>query len=408
VVAGFAGWLFDAYDFFLVVFCLTAIARDFHKSDSQIALLITMTLAFRPVGGFVFGLLGDRYGRRIPLMINIGTFAVAEILTGLAPNYTALLIVRALFGVVMGGNWGVGASLAMEGSPPGRRGMFSGLLQEGYAAGNVLAAVCYFLLFPRLGWRPLFFVGSLPAVLLVLYISLRVKESAVWRRGRKRSQTWGRQAAEIFSHWKLFLYLLAFMTMMLFASHGTQDMYPTFLQRQWHFGPTTRASITGLSGIGAIIGGITFGHFSDKWGRRRAIIAAFVLGGATIPVWAYAPNRIWLIIGAFVMQFMVQGAWGVVPAHLAELSPNSVRALLPGFAYQSAGVIASSVVYLEAAYAEKASYATAMALTAISVFVLASVIAAVGPERRGMALLVSAAQERDGLRPTLDREADPR
>ncbi len=191
------------------------------------------------------------------------------------------------------------------------------------------------------------------------------------------------------SHWKLFLYLLIFMTMMLFASHGTQDMYPTFLQRQWHFNPAHRSAITALSGIGAIIGGITFGHFSDKWGRRRAIVTAFVLGILVIPVWAYAPNQLLLIAGAFVMQFMVQGAWGVVPAHLAELSPPSVRALLPGFAYQSAGVIASSVVYLEAAYAQKTSYATAMALTAVSVFVLASIVAGLGKERRGLALSVS-------------------
>lgn len=393
VIAGFAGWLFDAYDFFLVVFCLTAIAKDFHKTDSEIALVITMTLACRPVGGFIFGLLGDRYGRRIPLMINVGFFAIAEILTGLAPNYATLLVVRAVFGIVMGGNWGVGASLAMEGAPAGRRGMFSGLLQEGYAAGNVLAAVAYFLMFPRLGWRPLFFVGSLPALLLLLYIGFRVNESAVWQRRQKTSQTWSQQVTEVFSHWKLFLYLLAFMTMMLFASHGTQDMYPTFLQRQWHFSPTRRAAITGLSGIGAVIGGITVGHLSDKWGRRKAIIAAFVLAVVIIPVWAYAPNQLWLIIGAFVMQFMVQGAWGVVPAHLAELSPDSVRALLPGFAYQSAGVIASSVVYIEAAYAQRTSYATAMALTAISVFVLASVMAAFGPERRGMTLLTSAVRE---------------
>lgn len=394
VIAGFAGWLFDAYDFFLVVFCLTAIARDFHKSDSQIALVITMTLIFRPVGGFVFGLLGDRYGRRIPLMINVGVFAIAEILTGLAPNYVTLLLVRALFGVVMGGNWGVGASLAMEGSPANRRGMFSGLLQEGYAAGNVLAAACYFLLFPRMGWRPLFFVGSLPALLLLVFIRFRVKESEVWRKRIRPRQSWGQQAAEVFSHWRLFLYLLAFMTMMLFASHGTQDMYPTFLQRQWHFSPARRSAITGLSGIGAVIGGIIFGHLSDKWGRRRAIIVAFALGTAIIPVWAYAPNQFWLIAGAFVMQFMVQGAWGVVPAHLAELSPDSVRALLPGFAYQSAGVIASSVVYIEAAYAQKASYATAMALTAVSVFVLASIMAALGPERRGLTLLTSARESK--------------
>jgi SHS family lactate transporter-like MFS transporter len=383
VIAGFSGWLLDAFDFFLVTFCLTAIARDFHKSDPQVALVITMTLAFRPVGGFIFGILADRYGRRVPLMINIGVFAVAEILTGLAPNYTALLIVRALFGVVMGGNWGVGASLAMEGAPVGRRGMLSGLLQEGYAAGNVLAAVSYFFLFGRVGWRPLFFLGCLPAIALVLFIQFGVKESAVWQKKSKVKQTWAEHRREIFSHWKLFLYLLLFMTMMLFASHGTQDMYPTFLQRQWHLSPSRRAAITAISGIGAIVGGIIIGHLSDKWGRRRAIITAFALGALVIPVWAFAPNQFLLIVGAFLMQFMVQGAWGVIPAHLAELSPDSVRALLPGFAYQSAGVIASSVVYIEAIYAQKTSYATAMALTAISVFVLASIMASVGRERHG-------------------------
>jgi SHS family lactate transporter-like MFS transporter len=314
-------------------------------------------------------------------MINIGFFALAEIFTGLAPNYTVLLIVRALFGVVMGGNWGVGTSLAMEGAPVGKRGMLSGLLQEGYAAGNVLAAVSYLFLFGRVGWRPLFFLGSVPAILLVLFIRFRVKESAVWQKAHTRS--WGEQGREIVSHWKLFLYLVAFMTMMLFASHGTQDMYPTFLQREWHFSPSRRAAITAISGVGAIIGGIVFGHFSDRLGRRRTIITAFVLGVLIIPLWAYAPNQALLITGAFLMQFMVQGAWGVIPAHLAELSPDSVRGLLPGFAYQSAGIIASTVVYIEAAYAQKTSYATAMALTAVSVFVLACVMAAVGRERRG-------------------------
>lgn len=387
VVAGFSGWLLDAFDFFLITFCLTAIAHEFHKSDAQIALVITMTLAFRPVGGFLFGLIADRYGRRLPLMINIGVFAVAEILTGLAPSYKALLVVRALSGVVMGGNWGVGASLAMEGAPAGKRGVLSGLLQEGYAAGNVLAAACFFLLFDRVGWRPLFFLGSLPALLLVLFIQFRVKESEVWQKSSRARLGFAEQRREIFSHWRLFLYLLIFMTMMLFASHGTQDMYPTFLQRQWHFSPARRSAITGVAGIGAIIGGIVFGHLSDKWGRRKAIILAFVLGALLIPVWAYAPNQALLVTGAFLMQFMVQGAWGVIPAHLAELSPSSVRALLPGFAYQSAGVIAASVVYLEAVSAQKTSYATAMALTAVSVFAMASVMAWLGRERHGVELV---------------------
>ncbi len=390
VIAGFSAWLLDAFDFFRVTFCLTAIGQEFHKTDAQIALVITMTMAFRPVGGFLFGIMADRYGRRIPLMINTGVFAISDILTGLAPNYTALLVVRALFGIVMGGCWGVGASLAMEGAPIHRRGLLSGLLQEGYAAGNVLAAVAYFFLIGPLGWRPLFYLGSVPAILLVLYIKFRVKESVVWKREFRTKQPWPEQRREILSHWKLFLYLLAFMTMMLFASHGTQDMYPTFLQRQWHFDPHQRATITAISGIGAILGGLCFGHLSDKWGRRKAIILAFILASVLIPLWAYAPTPLLLVTGAFLMQFMVQGAWGVIPAHLSELSPDSVRALLPGFAYQSAGIIASSVVYIEAVYAQKTSYSTAMALTAISVFVLASIMAMVGKERRGQRFGASA------------------
>ncbi|MGB8539458.1 MAG: MFS transporter [Acidobacteriaceae bacterium] len=386
VVAGFSGWLLDSFDFFLVTFCLTAIARDFHKSDAQIALVITMTLAFRPVGGFVFGLMADRYGRRLPLMINTGLFAIAEILTGLAASYATLLAVRALFGVVMGGQWGVGASLAMEKAPANKRGMLSGLLQQGYASGNVVAAICYFLVYPHVGWRPLFFIGSLPAILLVLFIRFRVQESEVWRETQPQKVGWAQHAREIASHWKLFLYLLIFITMMLFASHGTLDMYPTFLQREWHFSPARRSAITAFSAVGAILGGVIIGHLSDKWGRRRAVITAFVMGMVLIPVWAYAPNQILLIASAFLMQFMVQGAWGVIPAHLAELSPNSVRAFLPGFAYQSAGTLASSVVYIEAVFAQKTSYATAMALTAVSVFILASVMAAIGRERRGHTL----------------------
>ena len=383
VIAGFSGWLLDAFDFFLITFCLTAIARDFHKSDAQIALVITMTMALRPAGGFLFGLLADRYGRRIPLMINMGVFAVAGVLTGLAPNYTSLLVIRGLFGIVMGGTWGVGASLAMEGAAARHRGLLSGLLQEGYAAGNVLAAAFYFFCFHSLGWRWLFILSSIPAVPLVLYIVFFVKESQVWQHSAARRMSWSQQHREILSHWRLFLYLLAFMTMMLFSSHGTQDMYPTFLERQWHLTPERRAVVTAISGIGAILGGLAFGWFSDHAGRRRAIITAFLFAALLIPLWAYAPNQALLIVGAFLMQFMVQGAWGVIPAHLAELSPDSVRALLPGFAYQSAGIIASSVVWLEAIYAHRTSYATAMALTAISVFALASLIAWLGKERHG-------------------------
>src|SRR5215471_18159534 len=188
LLAGFLGWTLDAFDFFLVVLCLTAIAKEFNKDDKAIALTITVTLAFRPVGAFIFGLLADRYGRRIPLIIDLIFYSVVEVLSGLAPNYTTFLVLRALFGIGMGGEWGVGASLAMEKVPPRLRGVLSGLLQEGYAAGYLLAAICYFVVFPRWGWRPMFFIGGLPA-LLAIFVRLRVKESAVWQ--KTRHENWG-------------------------------------------------------------------------------------------------------------------------------------------------------------------------------------------------------------------------
>ena len=382
VLAGFLGWTLDAFDFFLVVFSLTAIAKEFDKSDADIALSITLTLAFRPVGAFIFGLMADRYGRRIPLMIDLVFYSVVEVASGLAPNYATFLVLRALFGVGMGGEWGVGASLAMEKAPSRQRGMLSGLLQEGYAVGYLLAAIVYFGVFPRWGWRPLFFIGGLPA-LLALFVRARVSESEVWQ--QTKHESWGQLGRAIVSHWRLFCYLTILMAMMNCVSHGTQDMYPTFLQREWGFTPTGRAALTAFSMVGAIIGGVLFGYYSDRIGRRRAIVIALVLAMVVIPVWAFAPSLSLLVIGAFAMQFMVQGAWGVIPAHLNELSPDNVRGFLPGFAYQCGVLLASAIVYLEALYAARTSYATSMALTALTVFIMGAVVAALGDERRGVA-----------------------
>jgi SHS family lactate transporter-like MFS transporter len=395
VIASFWGWTLDAYDFFLVVFCLTAIGKEFQQSDAQIALSITLTLLFRPVGAFLFGLLADRYGRRIPLIINILFYSLAEVFTGLTHSYKTFLIMRALFGIGMGGQWGVGASLAMEKVPARLRGVLSGLLQQGYAAGSLLAALSYFLLFSRWGWRPLFFLGSLPALLLVIFIYTQVEESAVWEQSKQLS--WKAMGQELGSHWKLFLYLSGFMMTMQFASHGTQDMYPTFLERQWHFDPSHRSAITAISSVGAIIGGITVGHLSDLYGRRRSIIAGLMVAILVIPLWAYARSPLSLIFGAFLMQFMVQGAWGVIPAHLSELSPDSVRAFLPGFAYQCGLLLSSAVTYIEAVLAQRTNYSTAMALTAVCAFVLASFMAAVGRERRGVVFGIPAHSKEEVL-----------
>jgi MFS transporter, SHS family, lactate transporter len=379
LAASFLGWTLDAFDYFLVVFCLTAIGREFHQSDASMALAITVTLAFRPIGAFLFGLLADRYGRRTPLMIDLIFYSVVEVLSGLAPNFATFMLLRALFGIGMGGEWGVGASLAMEKAPPRLRGLLSGFLQQGYAFGNLLAAGCYFFFFDKLGWRPLFFIGGLPA-LLALFVRFRVKESEVWV--KTRHHTWGHLFRSIASHWKLFLFLVLLMTSFNFVSHGTQDMYPTFLERQWHFGAKQRAVVTAISMVGAIVGGTLFGAYSDRFGRRRAMITGLLAAVLMIPLWAFSPSTALLMIGAFLMQFMVQGAWGVIPAHLTELSPDAVRGFLPGFGYQCGVLIAGTVAYIEAVFAKHASYSVAMAATGGTVFLLAAVVTAFSHEKR--------------------------
>src|SRR5258705_2932222 len=266
VVAGFLGWMLDAFDFFVVVMTLTAIAKEFHRSDAKIAVSITLRLAFRPVGAFIFGLLAARYGGRLPLMLDLIFYSIVEVLSGLAPTYWSFLILRALFGIGMGGEWGVGASLAMEKVPPRLRGVLSGLLQEGYATGYLLAAGCYFFVFPRWGWRPMFFIGGLPA-LLAIYVRLQVKESEVWK--KTRHENWSELGRGIASHWKLFIYLVLLMMMMNFVSHGTQDMYTTLLKRHWGFSPPRVGAVTAISMVGALAGGLLFGLMSDSFGRRR-------------------------------------------------------------------------------------------------------------------------------------------
>lgn len=381
LIACFLGWTLDAFDFFLVAFCLTAIGRDFHQSDKAVALSITLTLGFRPVGAFLFGLLADRYGRRLPLMIDLIFYSVVEVATGFAPNFTTFLVLRALFGIGMGGEWGVGASLAMEKVPAKWRGVLSGFLQQGYALGNLLAAVCYLFLFDRWGWRPLFFLGGLPA-LLAFFVRFRVKESEVWQESRQ--QNWSQLFTSAFRYWKLFLYLVLLMTGMNLASHGTQDMYPTFLQRFWHMGTVERSVVSAISMVGAIAGGVVIGFISDRFGRRRAIVLSLIAAILVTPLWAYAPRLAVLITGAFLLQFFVQGAWGVIPAHLSELSPNSIRGFLPGFAYQCGVLLAGSVAAVEAELAEHMTYPTAMAVTAVSVFLVTAVIASLGRENRAV------------------------
>jgi SHS family lactate transporter-like MFS transporter len=382
VTASFLGWTLDAFDFFLVTYTLTAIAKDLGVGDKAVVLSLTLTLFMRPVGAFIFGLLADRIGRKKALMANLLFYASAEVATGFAQNYVTFMVLRALFGIGMGGEWGVGSSLAMEQAPQNRRGIISGLLQEGYAFGNLLAAIAYFFVFPHFGWRGMFFLGGIPA-LVALYTRFYVKESKVWEKRKTRS--WGEYTREVASHWKLFLYLFVFMALMNFISHGTQDMYPTFLQRDWGFTPRRVATVSIIANFGAIAGGLLFGHFSDKIGRRRSIIIALCLAVVVTPLWAFAPSLPLLVVGGFLMQFMVQGAWGVIPVHINELAPDSVRGFLPGFAYQCGVAVAGTVAYIEAVFADKMPYSRAMAFTAVTVFVLGAIAAKMGKERHGVA-----------------------
>src|SRR6266542_2552336 len=381
LLASSLGWALDAFDFFVLAFVIPTVAEEFHVGVPEIAECITVTLAFRPVGAFIFGLLADRYGRRLPLMINLVFYSLIEVLSGLAPDYTTFLVLRALFGIGMGGEWGVGASLAMEKVPPRLRGVLSGLLQEGYAAGYLLAAGCYFFVFPRWGWRPMFFIGGLPA-LLAIFVRLRVKESEVWE--RTRHENWSQLGRGIASHWRLFIYLVLLMMMMNFVSHGTQDLYPTLLKRAWNFSPRKVAAVTAFTMVGEISGGILFGLLSDRVGRRRSMIIALFCAILVIPLWALSPALSLLLAGGFVMQFMVQGAWGIIPAHLTELSPDSVRGFLPGFSYQCGVALAGLVTFIQAIFAARTSYPATMALTALTVLIGAIVVSALGREKRGI------------------------
>jgi SHS family lactate transporter-like MFS transporter len=376
------GWTLDAFDFFILVFVVPTVAREFHRSIAEVAFTITATLLMRPLGAIIFGWMADRYGRRMPLMVDIIFYSIVEVLSGLAPGYRSFLLLRMLYGVGMGGEWGVGTALAMEAVPVERRGMMSGLLQEGYAAGYLFAAAAYYFVFPHLGWRPLFFIGGLPA-LLTLYIRTKVPESPVWERQRPDKTTILRT---IRGNLRSFFYLAALLSMMGLISHGTQDLYPTFLERERGLGPQAVAFIAIIYNIGALAGGIVFGHWSDWIGRRRAMIIAVLIALAATPLWLYPRSLLMLAAGAFVMQFMVQGAWGIIPAHLSELSPPEARGLFTGLTYHLGVLVAANAAFVEAILAEHMGYANALALVAGSVLIGGAIVIALGGERKGAAL----------------------
>jgi SHS family lactate transporter-like MFS transporter len=394
VAATFLGWTLDAFDFFLLVFVLKDIAAEFGTDVKDVTFAILLTLAMRPVGAYLFGRAADRWGRRPALMVNILLYSAIEFASGFAPNLTALLVLRAVFGIAMGGEWGVGASLTMESIPPHARGLVSGLLQSGYPAGYFLASIVYGLLYSYIGWRGMFMVGVIPA-LLVFYIRRTVPESPNWKPAPSSANT----LAVVKAHWRLGIYAVLLMTAFNFFSHGTQDIYPTFLQIQHKLSPHQVSLIAVIYNIGAIVGGLSFGSLSERFGRRRMIIIASLLSLAVLPLWAFATSIIWLAVGAFMMQVMVQGAWGVVPVHLNELSPDEARGTFPGFVYQLGNLIASVNGTLQVGIAEHygGDYGFALALVAGTVAVVIAILAALGTEARGVVFGTGGAQTRPKL-----------
>ena len=397
-VACFLGWTLDAFDFFLLTVCLRAIAADFHVTIPQVAEAIFWTLVMRPVGALVFGLLAERFGRRPTLMLNVVAFSLFVLASAFAPSLKIFLVCRALFGIAMGGVWGVGAALALETLPASGRGFFSGVLQEGYVVGNLLAAALYGLLFPHLhgsgmftAWRVMFMIGALPA-LLALYMQFKVAESPVWLAAREKRLLTGAKKESAFD-WKSFrvylpsvLFLVLLMTAFTSFSHGTQDLYPTFLEKDHLLDPARVGLIVVIGSIGALLGGISCGAASERFGRKRMIIIASLCALPVIPLWVWSHSVLGLAVGGFLMQFAVQGAWGVVPAHLNELSPGPVRAIFPGLAYQLGNLCSSRNGVFQATIAARfhgGALHIVLSGTAVVAALLVAGITALGREAKG-------------------------
>lgn len=404
-VACFLGWTLDAFDYFLLTLCLTSIAASYHVGIKSVAEAIFWTLAMRPVGAFLFGLMAERYGRRPTLMLNVVSFSVFGLASAFAPTIGSFMLCRGLFGVAMGGEWGVGAALAFETLPAEGRGFFSGLLQEGYVVGSLLAAALYWLLFPHLhgtgmmtGWRVMFMIGSLPA-LLAFYLRFKVEESPVWLAAKQERKIKGTSLRASFDLKGMarflpsFLFLVVLMAAFNSFSHGTQDLYPAFLSRDHGLKAGHVGLVVMIGNIGALVGGICWGAASERLGRKRAIIWAALLALPMIPLWGWSHTAVGLAAGGFLMQFMVQGAWGIIPAHLNELSPGPVRAIFPGFAYQLGNLISSRNSVFQVMLANRYSggmLKLVLTWTVVIVALLVAAITALGKEKTGATLTAGA------------------
>ncbi|WP_156658144.1 MFS transporter [Mycobacterium kyorinense] len=391
-VAALLGWTMDAFDYFLVVLVYADIAETFHHTKTEVAFLTTATLMMRPVGALLFGLWADRVGRRLPLMVDVTFYSVVGFLCAFAPNFTVLVILRLLYGIGMGGEWGLGAALAMEKVPGERRGFFSGLLQEGYAFGYLLATVASLLVIDWLGlsWRWLFGLSIVPA-LVSLIIRYRVRESEVWETAQQRMRLTNTRIRDILRDAKVvrrFIYLVVLMTAFNWMSHGTQDVYPTFLSASHDGGAAlsgaTTKSIVVIYNVGAILGGLVFGTLSQRYGRRHTVVFCAIFGLPIVPLFAYSRSAAMLCLGAFLMQVVVQGAWGVIPAHLTEMSPDAIRGFYPGVTYQLGNLLAAFNLPLQEALAVSHGYPFALAATITPVLIAVALLTAIGKDATGI------------------------
>ena len=386
VIASYLGWSLDAFDYFVLVFVLTDVSQAFHVGLTAVALALTLTLAFRPLGAFFFGRLADRYGRRPVLMVNIACYSVFGFLTAFSPSLIAFLVIRSLFGIAMGGVWGIGASLAFETVARDKRGFVSGLMQSGYATGYLGASLVFGFLYTWLGWRGMFVAGIAPAALLILYIWSQVTEAPGWNPERGRSSS---TFSVLKSHWRLALFAIVMMAAFNFFSHGTQDLYPTFLQKQRGFDHATVSLIAVLYNIAAIVGGLTVGSLSQRFGRRRASVVTALVAVPVAFLWAFSTSALLLGLGAILIQFAVQGAWGVIPAHLNEISPEGARGTFPGTVYQLGNLLASVNAVLQTSIAERTggNYAIALASVAIAAALAIALFMAIGPQAQDVEMV---------------------
>jgi MFS transporter, SHS family, lactate transporter len=391
-IAAMLGWTMDAFDYFIVVFVYADIAKSFHHSKAEVAFVTTATLVMRPVGALLFGLWADRVGRRTPLMVDVIFYSVVGFLCAFAPNFTVLVILRLLYGIGMGGEWGLGAALAMEKVPAERRGFFSGLLQEGYALGYLLASVASLVVINWLGlsWRWLFGLSIIPA-LISLVIRYRVKESEVWEAAQDQMRLTSTRIRDVMRNGAVvrrFFYLVALMTAFNWMSHGTQDVYPTFLGSTANHGAglssVTVKWIAVLYNAGAIIGGLTFGTLSQRFSRRYTVVFCAVLGLPIVPLFAYSRTAAMLCLGSFLMQLFVQGAWGVIPAHLTEMSPDAIRGLYPGVTYQLGNLLAAFNLPIQERLAESHGYPFALAVTIVPVLLAVATLTLIGKDATGI------------------------